>query len=310
MFNKVLKMKFILNDYKKDLSDEEIIQDIKNTSERLQKDRISISEYRKYGKYSQSAIQGHFGTWINALKKAGLRTERTKSELKIISDKIIYEDLLNVAKKIKLRTVPYAEYKKHGKYSADYICTRFKKWNIALKNAGLEETGFSKDKITEQECFDEIERIWIFLGRQPTSTDLTKTNICKYCIDTFKRRFGSWRKALEAFVNYVNNDDIAVTEPQHEEKIIVDDDILKKNITKKLRQNKHTTSRNITTRLRFIVLQRDNFKCCACGASPAKDPSVVLHVDHIKPWAKGGETVLENLQTLCSKCNLGKSDIC
>ena len=69
------------------------------------------------------------------------------------------------------------------------------------------------------------------------------------------------------------------------------------------------TSRNINVRLRFRVLQRDNFKCCACGASPAKDVSVELHVDHILPWSKGGETVFENLQTLCSKCNLGKSDM-
>lgn len=38
-------------------------------------------------------------------------------------------------------------------------------------------------------------------------------------------------------------------------------------------------------------------------------PWVELHVDHIMPWAKGGEIVLENLQTLCSKCNLGKSDM-
>ncbi|THU38508.1 HNH endonuclease [Niastella caeni] len=26
-----------------------------------------------------------------------------------------------------------------------------------------------------------------------------------------------------------------------------------------------------------------------------------IHFDHIKPWAKGGETILENLQILCSK---------
>ena len=71
----------------------------------------------------------------------------------------------------------------------------------------------------------------------------------------------------------------------------------------------HKTSRDINLRLRFRVLQRDNFKCCACGASPAKDASVELHVDHILPWSKGGETVFENLQTLCSKCNLGKSDM-
>lgn len=56
-------------------------------------------------------------------------------------------------------------------------------------------------------------------------------------------------------------------------------------------------------------IKRDNFKCCACGASPAKAPSVELHIDHIIPWSKGGETTIDNLQTLCSKCNLGKSDL-
>ncbi|WP_349257294.1 HNH endonuclease [Novimethylophilus sp.] len=49
--------------------------------------------------------------------------------------------------------------------------------------------------------------------------------------------------------------------------------------------------------------------CCACGASPAISLGVELHVDHIVPWSKGGETVLENLQTLCSMCNLGKSNV-
>ena len=67
-------------------------------------------------------------------------------------------------------------------------------------------------------------------------------------------------------------------------------------------------TRKISDKLRYSVLKRDNFKCCACGASPAKDPSVELHIDHIIPWSKGGETTLENLQTLCSKCNIGKSD--
>jgi 5-methylcytosine-specific restriction endonuclease McrA len=35
---------------------------------------------------------------------------------------------------------------------------------------------------------------------------------------------------------------------------------------------------------------------------------VQLHVDHIKPWSLGGETVAENLQTLCDQCNAGKSN--
>ncbi len=70
----------------------------------------------------------------------------------------------------------------------------------------------------------------------------------------------------------------------------------------------HKTKREVGLQLRFKVFKRDNYKCCVCGTSPAKDPSIELHIDHIIPWAKGGESVMDNLQTLCSKCNLGKSD--
>lgn len=56
-------------------------------------------------------------------------------------------------------------------------------------------------------------------------------------------------------------------------------------------------------------MQRDRLTCPACGASPAKENGVELHVDHFVPWSRGGETTLENLQTLCSRCNLGKGAV-
>lgn len=71
----------------------------------------------------------------------------------------------------------------------------------------------------------------------------------------------------------------------------------------------HKTRRDINLRLRFKVMARDNFKCCKCGRSPATDPTVVLHVDHKYPWVKGGETTMENLETTCKECNLGKGDL-
>jgi 5-methylcytosine-specific restriction endonuclease McrA len=273
--------------------------------------------YKKYGKFSQTAIQGHFGTWKNALSLAGLRTERTASELKLISDDDYFADLRRVAALIEKDTVPYEEYRQYGKYSAEYIITRFKKWNLALEKAGLSGTGFSKDKITELQCFEEIERMWIMLGRQPTATDITKDKLSIYSLDTYKRRFGGWRKALEAFVCYVNDDESSLDYNNNE---TVNPSSLihtEENITESHNHvdtdipvvPKHKTTRTITVRLRFMVLKRDNFKCCACGASPAKDPSVELHIDHIIPWSKGGETTIDNLQTLCSKCNLGKSDL-
>lgn len=200
-------MKFELNDYKRELSDEEILSDIQRVAQELKVEYIPISSYRNNGKYSQTAIQAHFGTWKNALLQAGLRNERTSDEMKLISDEEYYRDLRRVAEILNLSTVPYDEYRKYGKYSAEYIFKRFGKWNTALENAGLNSTGFDKTKITEQECFDEIERMWRLLGRQPTSTDIIKRGICHYSIDTFKRRFGGWRKALEAFVEYINSSD-------------------------------------------------------------------------------------------------------
>ena len=78
--------------------------------------------------------------------------------------------------------------------------------------------------------------------------------------------------------------------------------------TAKTPKDGHKTKREPSVGLRFQVLKRDHFKCRVCGMSPAKDPSIELHIDHIVPWSKGGETTLENLQTLCSACNLGKSN--
>ncbi|MBU1628192.1 HNH endonuclease [bacterium] len=74
------------------------------------------------------------------------------------------------------------------------------------------------------------------------------------------------------------------------------------------KNSQHETNRNINLSLRYEVLKRDNFRCIKCGVSPAISLGVQLHIDHIIPWSKGGETELTNLQTLCSDCNLGKSN--
>ena len=304
-------MKFELNEYNRQLTDIEIIADIRKVATSLGKDYISISIYKANGKYSQTAIQNHFGTWKNALTIAGLRSERNSAELKHIPDEEYFDDLRRVAKLINKETVPYLEYRKHGNYCPEYFFSRFNKknWNDILKEAGLKPTGFNKEKITEQQCFDEIERMWRLLGRQPTSTDVMKLGICKYSIDTFKRRFGGWRNALKAFVKYINSSDCEYEPYSSEIKPMRKNTQKNEDKNEKVNTYKHRTTRTINARLRYKVLKRDNFKCCACGAAPSSNPSIELQIDHIIPWEKGGETEEENLQTLCSVCNQGKSNL-
>jgi hypothetical protein len=70
----------------------------------------------------------------------------------------------------------------------------------------------------------------------------------------------------------------------------------------------HSTRRAVTVSMRYDVLKRGNFRCARCGRTPATEPGCQLQVDHIFPWANGGETVLDNLQVLCVECNAGKSN--
>jgi HNH endonuclease len=51
------------------------------------------------------------------------------------------------------------------------------------------------------------------------------------------------------------------------------------------------------------VKNRDNHQCLCCGA---KGKGIRLEIDHIIPYNLGGETSVENSQTLCSVCNRDK----
>jgi HNH endonuclease len=57
----------------------------------------------------------------------------------------------------------------------------------------------------------------------------------------------------------------------------------------------------------WAVLARDQWTCCSCGRSTRQN-GVLLEVDHIIPRSRGGTDALGNLQTLCKKCNIGKSN--
>jgi hypothetical protein len=207
------------------------------------------------------------------------------------SDEDLIADLRRVATLLGRDTVTIAEQNEHGRFHSTTHRRRFKGWKEALDLAGLQHG--KRVNIPEEELLEHIEELWVRLGRQPHYSDLRGDGT--FGGTTYTRRFGSWRKALEAFVAFVNSED-GMLERSAEETSVEYRPVKQGN-------------RDINWRLRFIVMRRDNFKCKVCGRTPATDPSVTLDVDHIKAWSKCGPTILENLQTLCTKCNIGKSDL-
>jgi HNH endonuclease len=64
--------------------------------------------------------------------------------------------------------------------------------------------------------------------------------------------------------------------------------------------------RTVTSRLRFEILRRDNFRCTYCGAGVDESGSG-LTVDHVTPVALGGTNEPTNLVAACRDCNAGKT---
>lgn len=298
-------MNFEMNEYHRDIADEDMLTDIIRVADKLKKSSITTREYTQFGQYSSSTIIRRFGGWNAALQSAGLDSsrvvKRNKNHIGITNREMI-SDVQKVAALLQKDSITTTEYTQHGRFDYRFLLYRFGTWKNVLEQAELCQTKFHHS-ISEDELLKEIERIWIILGRQPTSGDI-RDGISIYSLNTYARKFGGWRKSLQVFINYINKEKIedgekpmacTIQVPQYSQH--------------EIKVQRRKTVRDIDLRLRFKVMHRDNFKCCKCGASPAKDPSVELHVDHIIPWSKGGETVIENLQTLCSKCNLGKSDL-
>ena len=141
----------------------------------------------------------------------------------------------------------------------------------------------TSNRYSKQDLLDNIQKVWDYLGKQPTLNDMTAFP-SEIHYGTYFNHFGSWKKSLVFFIKYKNKGELP-TEPKTD-----------------FRSKRKTLS----NALRFEVMERDRFKCTLCGKSPATDLKTKLEIDHIKSIFNGGNNDLSNLRTLCSLCNNGK----
>ncbi len=209
------------------------------------------------------------------------------------SDQELLEDLKRVALQLGRDNFIGREYDKYGQFSHDTIAKRFETWNKALGKAGLEIT-FNAN-VSEKDLFENLENVWVKLGHQPVKREMKKP-LSKYTESPYINKFKSWKKALNSFVKYINSEDDEI------DLLIIED------IVQQADEGcKHLTKRNPSNRLKLKVMWRDGNECRLCGAKLSVWENG--HFDHIIPWSKCGETVLENLQILCVKCNYVKGNL-
>lgn len=70
-------------------------------------------------------------------------------------------------------------------------------------------------------------------------------------------------------------------------------------------EEKHLSIRAFENKEKRPAYEKQDHKCAICEDEYEFEE---MHGDHIKPWSKGGKTILENCQMLCKKCNIKKSN--
>jgi len=305
-------MKFDLNFLPTNATDKDIFEEIRRVDSIVNKKILSTRDFDEHSKIHSATLRHRFGTWKDVLTKAGLSekysgpdeiSEKVREKYsRHLTNEQILDELRRIAKLVGRNQITTSDLHEHSKIIGPKILTsRFGSWRAGVEQAGLEASKLGR-RWTDDEYFENLLNVWTHYGRQPTyrEINLPPSEITN---QGYRSRFGSWRKALEAFASRMNQD-----EPNNVEQI------LKKEEQKQVRTEieRHSVAvedrRTIPLGLRYKVLSRDKFKCVRCGASPATDPTCRLHMDHILPFSKGGKTTLENLQTLCENCNLGKGN--
>jgi hypothetical protein len=265
---------------------QELLDDIAAVAVRLKAATIFAQQYQKHGRFSTQTIRDRFGDWNHALVAAKLQP----SAPQLVDDDAMLRDLARVAEKLGTPDLARNDYQREGNYSITNIARRFGTWSRAKHAAGLITKPPRVPDPTDVDLFGNFENVWRSLHRQPRGGDFVLPQ-SRFALGAYYRRFGTFRNALAAFLAHQHQTGKTTAMPLLEEMV-----------------PPHRTRRGVGPRLRYQILVRDHFRCRICGRSPASDPAVQLHIDHIKPWSSGGETTPDNLQTLCETCNAGKGD--
>lgn len=254
--------------------------------------RLTIERFDSSSKVHSTTLRKRFGSWPAALDKANIPESVAPRPRKLTRAIVVAELRAFLAEHPGVSATAQTIAERLGTDRGS-IVRRLGRWEALLAEVGLQPVPLGR-RYTDEECFENILALWTHYGRQPVFNEL-KHPPSAVGPKAYIRRWGGWRAALAAFVERANE-----TSEQQQVKAT---EATSSDAPQEVRS---VPPRSISLSLRYRVLARDSFRCVACGASPAKDGSVELHVDHIHPWSKGGANTEENLRTLCFKCNLGK----
>ena len=291
-----------------DKSNKALLQELRRVAALIPGQVLTVSTFVKHGRVGRKIYNDRFGGWAEALAAAGLSAQASNivptkgvHPSRSMSNDDIIRQMRNLAGRLGVDELSVAQVTEHLPFSGSTLRTRWGTAHAAFEAAGLTPKVLG-NRYSDEDCFQNLLNVWTHHGKPPRYSDMALPP-SRVGGKAYMLRFGTWNKALAAFVERINAEPAASPLTQDAGTPSNSD-----NLPEPDPQRRAEDARDIPLGLRFRVLHRDRFKCVLCGDHPARNAECHLHVDHILPWSKGGKTRDGNLRTLCVGCNVGRGN--
>ena len=180
-----------------DLTDDSLLDEIGRVWG-LEGCRPKYTDFNGNSSFGVSIFEHRFGSWSKAIEAY---CKRESVELQgrpgtYATDEILLAELRSVRRKRPNDQLTYDFYRLNGgTYSISTFQAHFGSWTAAVLKVDA-ASGKNRKYATDQ-LFDELQRLWEELGRQPTFREMWEKGTISG--GSYQRAFGSWQRAIQAF---------------------------------------------------------------------------------------------------------------
>jgi hypothetical protein len=168
-----------------------------------------IEDFDKVSLVRSSSLRRHFGTWANAIRKAGFDYHgKNYEEMDLrranYSEELMVSDLQRVKEMNGGQYFSQDYYLRNGgRYSVNTLKKHFNcSWETLLRDRfSLEPPVTVRQKVhrvrpkyTDEELISELKRVWDDLGRRPSYPEFKQLG--RIGVRVYERRFGNWKSAI------------------------------------------------------------------------------------------------------------------
>ena len=174
------------------VSEEDLLNDLKQANKLKKSNEFLMTYYRKNGKHDISTYLRRFGSWKNAVEKAGFIYKKNK-------ENDYLEDIKLVASQFPDVQLSFLLYSKHGKFNRKQINNKFGNFRKALQKAGINndnKTNIPNFRISEEDLLNDLKKAGKLKKDNESVIAYYRRN-GKHSRSTYRMRFGSWQNALE-----------------------------------------------------------------------------------------------------------------